>query len=202
MPAIEPLTAAATPALRLRVAIDAGRRAVEAVGLNVQVRICAQRRRHDAHESGRLWELFGAPEDFERSLAALPWAQLAHQVGPFTGATEVALTLPCTYDLEVTAAKYLTVLGDGEVPLELLFSGTVQWRAPDGRLQSALIPWDREAQARLPVSAWRAAMAACFGESAWLRVHGDVFARLQAFRAARGLSSWEQTIEMLLGERG
>ena len=46
-------------------------------------------------------------------------------VAGFAGETEVDLPVACTYDFEVAAAKYLHALGDGEVPLLLLFSGTV-----------------------------------------------------------------------------
>ena len=37
----------------------------------------------------------------------------------FTGRGEFTLAVPCTYDLEVAAAKYLDALPDGDVPLEL-----------------------------------------------------------------------------------
>ena len=43
----------------------------------------------------------------------------------FTGDVEFDLPVPCTYDFEVAAAKYLHALRDGEVPLRVLFSGTV-----------------------------------------------------------------------------
>ena len=62
-------------------------------------------------------------------------------VPSFTGATEFELPVPCTYDLEVAATKYLYALPDGEVPLSFHFSGTVFYRGDDGRLQVALVPW-------------------------------------------------------------
>ena len=37
--------------------------------------------------------------------------------------------MPCTYDLEVAASRYLDALADGEVPLEFLFSGSVFYAA-------------------------------------------------------------------------
>ena len=43
----------------------------------------------------------------------------------FTGQHRVELPVPCTYDFEVAAAKYLHALDDGEIPLLFLFSGTV-----------------------------------------------------------------------------
>ena len=49
--------------------------------------------------------------------------------------------MPCSYDLEVAAAKYLDALPDGEVPLAFHFSGRIFYRGEDGRLQIVLTPW-------------------------------------------------------------
>ncbi len=51
--------------------------------------------------------------------------QCSAMVQGFTGITEVDLALPCTYDFEVTGSRYLHALGDGTIPLALLFSGTI-----------------------------------------------------------------------------
>lgn len=182
--------------------IDAGGRTLRGLALNVRLQIKAERRRYGAAEAERLRELFGAVQDWPRSLASVPWAQTALNVGPFDGRTVVELRVPCTYDFEVAAAKYLAALEDGHVPVELLFSGTVLWTAGDGRLQTAMIPWDRDASARMPVAVWQEAMRASFGDAAWLRLHRDVFARLQAFRSRRGLTTWEATVEALLAREG
>ena len=70
----------------------------------------------------------------------------------FAGGTDVELHVPCTYDLDVAAAKYFHALGDGEIPLILLFSGTVFAKGDGGALRVTQIPWDREARLRLPVA--------------------------------------------------
>ena len=49
----------------------------------------------------------------------------APTVTGFTGATEIDLPVACTYDFEVAAAKYFHSLDGGEIPIVLLFSGTV-----------------------------------------------------------------------------
>ena len=72
----------------------------------------------------------------------------------FTGGTEVDLALPCTYDFEVVGSRYLHALRDGDVPLTLLFSGTVFTRGAT-RLRGEQVPWDREARYQLPVAVWR-----------------------------------------------
>jgi len=35
------------------------------------------------------------------------------------------VSLPCTYDMEVASGKYFASLDGGEIPLALLFSGSV-----------------------------------------------------------------------------
>ena len=50
--------------------------------------------------------------------------------------------MPCTYDLELAAAKYLYSLPDGEVPLSFHFTGSVLHRGDDGQLQVVLDPVD------------------------------------------------------------
>ena len=120
--------------------------------LHVQLQIAARRRRYDDAATERLFDLFGQPERWGSTLRTLPWARLTQVVPGFSGSTDVDLPLPCTYDFEVVAARYLDALRDGEVPLELLFSGTVFYTGEQGRLQTAQIAWDLEAEYRLPVS--------------------------------------------------
>ena len=73
----------------------------------------------------------------------------------FEGSTEFELVVPCTYDLELAAAKYFDGLADGEAPLRFHFNGTVFYEAEDGRMQIVQIPWDRSPRFRMPVEAWR-----------------------------------------------
>ena len=58
----------------------------------------------------------------------------------FAGTTEVALPLECTYDFEVTAAKYLHALRDGALPLQFLFSGTIFTSSPSAGSRSSRCP--------------------------------------------------------------
>ena len=116
-------------------------------------------------------ELFGEPHRWSTTLRTLPWLRTT-QVVPALHRRDArrACSVPCTYDFEVTAAKYLAALDDGEVPLEFLFSGTVFYTAASGALQTAMIGWDREAEYRLPVAVWRETMDHYFPGSAWLRL--------------------------------
>lgn len=190
---------AAVPTLRFAVAITSSdERPIRSVALNTQLRIAAERRRYTGAEQERLRELFGDRYQWARSLGPLPWANLALNVPAFVGETRVDLPVPCTYDFEVAAAKYLAALEEGEVPVELLFSGSVFYTAGDGRLQTCRIAWDREASFRLPVSVWRQAVDHAFPATAWLRVRRDTFDRLHAERVRRGHMSWEETVNSLL----
>ena len=193
---------AVVPTLRFVVAIHTVGAAaqVRSVALNVELRIAATRRRYDAGERDRLVELFGPSEEWGRNLKTLHWTNLTLHVPPFTGSTEVELPITCTYDLEVAASGYFSSLENGEVPLEFLFSGTVFYAGADGRLQVGRIGWDKDADFRLPVSAWREMIDRYFPDTAWLRVKRDSFERLRAYRARHTFLTWEQAIDRLLEE--
>lgn len=200
-----PVEHAAAPAIGFELAVAArGGVAVRSVVLDVQVQIAARRRSYSEREQARLHDLFGAPERWADALRSVPWLRATQVVPAFDGETVVTLQVPCTYDFEVAGSKYLAALEDGEVPLELLFGGTIFYTAPGGALQTAMIGWDSEAQYRLPVGVWRATMDRYFPHSAWLRLDRDTFDRLYAYRARHALPSWEQALERLLldAERG
>jgi hypothetical protein len=122
-------------------------------------------------------------------------------VPAFEDVVEVELPVACTYDLDVAASRYFDGLRDGEAPLELLFSGTVFY-LDDGLLRAAQVPWECEAQFRLPVSVWKHAVELCFPGSAWLRLDRNTFDRLTAYRTRRALPTWDVAIDELLEGRG
>ena len=192
---------AAAPTLRfaLRIETAAGEQ-VRSILLNTQVQIAARRRRYETDEEERLFELFGERERWGSTLRTLPWTRYTQVVPPFTGSTEVDVPVPCTYDFDVVASRYLLALGDGAVPLELLFGGTVFYAAEGGMLQTAQIAWDREAEYALPVSVWRDTMQHYFPDTAWLRLRTETFERLHAYRSRKALTSWEEAIDSLLGQ--
>jgi Family of unknown function (DUF6084) len=184
----------AVPTLRFGLRVESDEQ-VRSLALNVQLRIAATHRSYSDSEEEALRELFGSPEQWGRSLQSLHWTNLALQVPAFSGSTLVDLLVTCTYDLEVTAAKYLTGLEQGEVPLEFLFSGTLFYGEP---LQVRPISWNAEAQYRLPVSVWREMMDRFFPNSAWLRLDRKTFDRLHAYRARNAHLNWDDTFEALL----
>jgi hypothetical protein len=196
----EALARAAVPTVALQLGVE--RRSgspVRSATVGVRVDIAPARRAYDGATEGRLADLFGTPDRWGTTLRAIGWSRATVLVGPFADRTTAELALPCSYDFDVAAAKYLDAVRDGEIPLDLMFSGSVLYDA-GGRVHAAPIPWDREATYRLPVRIWRAAMEAAFGDSAWLRLPRDTFDRLAAYRARGAYTSWEAAIDSLLGD--
>jgi hypothetical protein len=197
------LKLAATPTLRFGLRIEStGGRPMRSVVLNTQIQIAARRRSYDDHTEGRLVELFGEPDRWSTTLRTLPWLRVTQVIPPFSGSTLVDLAVPCTYDFDVTASKYLDAVRDGEVPLEFLFGGTFFYAADDGRLQTGQIAWDRESEYRLPARVWRETMDHYFPNSAWVRLGRDAFDKLYAHKSRHTLTSWDATIESLLAGEG
>ena len=190
---------AAVPTLRFAVRIRAaGDRPIRSIMLDVQIQIAARRRSYDDAEKERLLELFGEAGRWSTTLRTLPWTRISQNVPGFTGETLVDLHVPCTYDFEVTAAKYLQALDRGEIPLEFLFSGTVMYMSEAGQMQMARISWERDAEYALPVAVWRETMDHYFPGSVWLRLPRDTFDRLYAYRSRNTLPSWEHALDALL----
>jgi len=193
---------AAVPTLVFRVHVETlGDEPIRALQLDTQIQIAARRRPYDDGAQERLLELFGTPDRWGSTLRTLPWTRVTVVVPPFTGNTVIDMPVTCTYDLEVTAAKYMQALDDGDVPLEFLFSGAVFYLNEAGLLQTARIAWDREAEYALPVRVWRKTMDRHFPGSAWLRLDKQSFDRLYAYKARHALPTWEDTVDSLLGGR-
>ncbi len=198
-----PAPQTAAPAVNFRLRIESpGGGVIHAMALRCQTRIEARRRRYTAEEAAQLYELFGDPSQWDRTLQAMTWGHSSLVVPSFEQQIEVDLTLPCTYDLEVASAKYLHAIRTGDIPLLFLFSGTV-FRlvdAGDGRASFSAepIPWDLEATFRLPSSVWTDTMRRFFPGGGWLRLQRDTIDRLQAFRGRHAVVTWDEAIELLL----
>jgi hypothetical protein len=171
---------------------------IHTVALRCQVRIEPARRRYGTAEQKRLFDLFGQPQQWSRSLRPLLWTHVSAVVPPFAGSGTVDLPVPCSYDFSLAATKYFAALDEGDLPLCFLFSGTIFYQAADGALQVSQIPWEKEAYFRLPAAAWQAVMDRYYPNCAWLCLRKDVFDRLSQYRSRHGLPTWEQALEQLL----
>ena len=191
---------AAVPTILFRLGVQNGVEGeeIDSISLRTQIRIAATQRRYEPNEQAKLRELFGEPHQWKDTLRSLLWTNTNTIVTRFSGGRVFEMPVTCTYDFDVVGTKYFAALGDGEIPLEFLFSGTVFYRKDGGPLQVALISWEKEAKFRLPVRLWREMMDTYFPNSAWLRLHKDTFDRLYDYRSRNALLTWDRTLESLL----
>ncbi len=194
----EPYAAVPTLALRLRIEETTGER-IHTLALRCQIQIEPRQRHYSGAEEERLLELFGEPQRWSQTLKTILWTHVSTMVQGFEGSTEIDLPVACTYDFEVTAAKYFHGLDDGEIPLLLLFNGTVFARGQTG-FSVEPVPWEKEAAFRLPVAVWRELMDRYFPDSAWIRLRRESFDALHRFRGERALPTWDDAIEALIRE--
>jgi hypothetical protein len=188
---------AVSPELVLRVRVTEGSGAkIDAIALRVQIRLEVQRRRYAADESELLTELFGPPSRYADTLKPMLWTHVQAMVLAFQNEIEFDLPIPCSYDFEVAANKYLASLEDGIIPVNLLFSGMVFTEGETG-ISPEFVPWSCEARYPLPVATWREAMDAVFPNAAWIRVNRDLFNELRRFKIATGLPTWDAALERL-----
>lgn len=198
---VQPQLHAAAPHLlfRMQVAEISGA-VVHAIALRCQLRIEPQRRPYSDDEQAGLTDLFGTSERYSATLKPFLWTHATAMVQGFTGVSEFDLPVACTYDFDVSATKYLHALRDGDVPLVLLFSGTVFTRGETGFAVEQL-SWSLEAPCRLPVLTWRTLMDLYFPGGGWIRVDTETMDALGRYRSEHGLTSWDQAIATLLPAR-
>ena len=189
--------AAPTLHFTLRAGEPTGRE-VYMVALSTLIHIDPGLRSHDDEARELLVDLFGEPGRWAATTTSIVLAQVDVLVPSFTGTTEFTVPVPCNYDLEVAATKYLYALPDGEAPLSFHFSGRIFYRGEGGRLQVVMVPWV-SAGFRLPVATWRRMIDRHYPGSGWIRVHEDTLRRLQLRKAERGLPTFDAAVTELLG---
>jgi hypothetical protein len=189
---------AVSPQLALRVSVEESTGAdIYAIALRVQIMIEPQRRRYDGRETERVVDLFGTPERYGDTLRPMLWTHAVQMVTAFRGSTGIELPIACSYDFAIAAHKYLSALDDGDIPLNLLFSGTVIERG-ETRIASSFVPWSCEARFALPVRVWRETMDAHFPNAAWIRVSRDTLDELQRYKSAQGCPTWDLALTRLI----
>jgi hypothetical protein len=200
----EPVPFSVSPLLNLKVRLtnkDETEK-IQSVLLRCQIQIEVARRQYSPGEQAKMFELFGEPERWGQTLRTMLWTHANAVVPPFTGSTLVDLPVPCTFDFNVATTKFFNGLAGGDIPLCLLFSGTVFYSDDEGLLQVAQISWEKEANYRLPVSVWKSMMDHYYPNSAWLNIRLDVFEKMQEYKMRRAIPSWEQAFESLLPADG
>jgi len=172
------------------------------VVLRCQIQIEVARRKYSGQDQEKLRDLFGEPERWGQTLRSLLWTHASVVVPQFTGSTTQSMHVPCTFDFNIAATKYFNGLADGDIPLCLMFSGSVFYNDHEGSLRVAPISWDKETRFRLPLKVWQDMMDLYYPSVAWLSLRRDVFELLHEYKVRHGIPSWEQTIEKILAEAG
>jgi hypothetical protein len=193
----DPYAVAPTLAFRLSITSTAP---VHSIALRCQIRIEPAKRRYSAEEAQTLHDLFGEPSRWADTLKPVQFAMVNVMVPTFDATTETDLVVPCTYDLEIAATRYFHGLREGEIPLLMLFSGTVLGGGP-GRLLVEPVPWSAECSYRMPVAVWRQMVDRHFPNSGWLRLSRDTLDELGRYKSRNALPTWEAAILDLLGGR-
>jgi hypothetical protein len=192
----EPYAVAPTLAFSVRISETTGA-TVHAMALRCQLRIEPQRRRYTAQEAERLADLFGDTGRWADTLKPMQFATVSAMVPGFTGATEVDLAVPCTYDLEIASTRYFHALDDGTIALLLLYSGTVFLKHDNG-FTVEQVPWSAESSYRLPVAVWREMVDRDFPGAGWIRCSRATLDALGRFKSRQALPTWDATIAALL----
>ena len=101
---------------------------------------------------GRGWpSCSGRRRSWAPSTSGLAWARVSTAVPGFTGATPFGIEVPCTYDLEVAAAKYFyAVRRWRRCRSRFHFNGNVFFHGAGGRLQVVPVPWSCTPQYGMP----------------------------------------------------
>jgi len=184
--------------LKLRITNLDPSKTIQSIALRGQIQIEVTRRRYKPEDQEKLRDLFGEPERWSQTLKNLLWTHVSVNVPAFQNETIADVPVPCTFDFNVGATKYFHGLSDGEVPLNVMFSGTVFYSEGSSPMQVAPISWDKEARFSLPVSVWRDMMDTYYPASAWLCLRRDVFERLYDYKVRHGIPTWEQAFESML----
>jgi hypothetical protein len=171
---------------------------IHSVALRCQIQIEVTRRRYTAEDQEKLRDLFGDVDRWSQTLRNLLWTHVNLNVPPFRGSATVDLPVPCTFDFNVGATKYFYGLGDGDVHLCVMFSGTVFYAAEGEQMQVSPISWSKETRFSMPVKIWREMMDAYYPNTAWLCLRRDIFERVYEYKVQHGIPSWEQALESLL----
>jgi hypothetical protein len=196
---VVPFAAVPMLAFQLQIGNAAPHEDIHTIALRCQIQIEVTRRSYAPQEQKRLLDLFGHPERWGKTLRNLLWTHTSVIVPGFEGSSTVAdMNVPCTFDFTVASTKYFEGLAGGEIPLLMLFSGTIFYGSLESPLQVAPISWEQEARYKVPVQMWREMMDTYYPNSVWINLHRDAFERLYQYKVEHGIPTWEQALERVL----
>jgi uncharacterized protein DUF6084 len=197
--AAAPVALSVAPSISLRVHVTCTPPlVVHALVLRARIRIDGARRTYTASERARLFELFGAPEQWQKTMSVpLSWAEVGVSVGRFEGSTMFDIIVPCTYDLAAATTKLCDALDGGDVPLTTFLSGTLFAETTEGDVVVTPIAADG-LTCTLPISTWRGVMDAHHPRGALVSLPRALLDRIRRAGEKTGATSLERAIEKLL----
>jgi hypothetical protein len=197
---VSPEPYAVTPVLTARVAVAANTEdPVHAIALRCQVRIEPLRRSYSDVEAAALTDMFGTRDRWATTQRTFLWQHCSAMVQGFTGNATVALPLDCTYDFEVTAAKYLHALKSGTMPLQFLFSGTIFVKSERG-FSVQQVSWDCEDRYDMPIGVWRDLIALHYPNTGWVRLRHETVTALAGYKSAQGMLDLDHAVTALIAD--
>ena len=192
--AAEPLRFAASPHIQFKLRVtNNSNTPIHSVILRCQIQLDASQRVYTSKEQDRLIDLFGEAGRWGQTLRSVLWTNISVVLPAFDTGLEADLSVPCTFDFNVAATKYLHAVED-DVPVFFFFNGTIFYEGEHGMLQVALISWAKEAAFRMPVSVWREMMDAYYPNTAWLCLQREAFDRLNEYKVKHGFTTFEQAL--------
>jgi hypothetical protein len=171
---------------------------IHSVVLRVQIMIEATRRQYSPNDQERLLDIFGEPERWSQTLRTMLWTHASTVVPTFEGQIAVDLPVPCTFDFNVAGTKYFSGIENGEIPVAMLFSGSIFYETEEKAMQVAQISWEKEARFKMQISVWKTMMDLYYPNIAWLCLRKDAFDRLYEYKVRHGIPTWEQVMEKLI----
>ena len=198
----EPYAAAPQLTARLRIEESTGQ-TVHAIALRCQVRIEPQRRPYERGRRERACApcsatATGGPTRCGRSCgcSAARWCRAS----PASPRSTSRCRAPTTSTSPGPAT--CTRVGDGAVPLALLFSGHRVHQGRAGVRRASRCRGTARRRTGCRSRCGRQMIASYFPNTGWLRLDRDVLDALADFRSEHGLTSWEETVQTLLRRPG
>jgi hypothetical protein len=196
---VAPVACSLAPQLGFQIRIENSMpEVIHSILLRCTIQVEATKRRYSPGEQDRLRDLFGDASRWGETLHSLLWSNTSLVVPAFTGSIAIEVPAPCSLDYTLAISKYLNAMDSQDVPVSILFSGTVFYDPGSGLYQAQQIPWDRQAEFRMPAGLWRGLIDTYYPRKAWLCLPRETFERLRCYQAEHELGTIEEVLDALL----
>ena len=101
--------------------------------------------------------------------------------------------LACTYDVDLSVSRYLSVVGD-EIPLKLVLYGNYTWGNQAGVLTDIVKEY------ALPASRWKKTVLEYYRDILWIAIRKDTCDELEKIIEKRHLHTHDEAIRSLMKE--